>query len=789
MKLQIRLTALLSLLITLWLGDFPTIPNSQLKISSVAVAETTADQKAVADNFKADQLLDEGTDLLFDHYRPDEALQSWQQALIIYREIKDRQGEGDALNNLGIAYYDLGQYTTAIEYCQQHLALAREIKDRRREGYALNILGRAYDSFGQYTTAIEYYQQSLAIAQQIKDRQGEGDALNNLGTAYGHLGQYTKAIDYYQQHLALAHEIKDRNNEGIALNHLGIAYVQLGDYTKAIDYYQQSLAIARKFKDREGEGSALGNLGNAYGHLGQYTKAIDYYQQLLVIAREFKNPQIEGYALNILGLALYKQGNLTLAEKSLLDSIQVANSLRSNLADTNKVSIFDTQTNPYITLQQVLIAQKKTQEALEIAERGRVAAFFDVSTSGLSLSFYSEALIQYLASNLFSSGLAINPPNIQQIQQTAKEQNATIIEYSNIYGESLYIWVIKPNGEITFRSVDLKSSNLTEFVENTRVATATSLGLSDDSALTNLVSDTRAAVGATDTKPSERCRRNKCVQQMYQLLIKPIADLLPTNSNDRVIFIPHQSLFLIPFAALQDEQGKYLIEKHTILTAPSIQVLQLTHSQRQKNKQSPLANITVVGNPIMPQYGLPGDRHQLPPLPGSEKEATNIAQILNTKPIIGAQATKAFVTQQMQQSNIIHLATHGLLNEVYKQGVIALTPAGDDDGLLSSSEILDLKLKADLVVLSACNTGRGKLTGDGIIGLSRSLISAGASSIIVSLWSVDDSSTSFLMSEFYQQIQQKPDKAQALRQAMLTTMKQYPEPKYWAAFTLMGESL
>ena len=92
-------------------------------------------------------------------------------------------------------------------------------------------------------------------------------------------------------------------------------------------------------------------------------------------------------------------------------------------------------------------------------------------------------------------------------------------------------------------------------------------------------------------------------------------------------------------------------------------------------------------------------------------------------------------------------------------------------------------------MLSACNTGRGKLTGDGVIGRSRSLISAGASSIIVSLWSVDDSSTSFLMSEFYRQIQQKPDKAQALRQAMLTTMKQYPEPKYWAAFTLMGEAL
>jgi CHAT domain-containing protein len=145
----------------------------------------------------------------------------------------------------------------------------------------------------------------------------------------------------------------------------------------------------------------------------------------------------------------------------------------------------------------------------------------------------------------------------------------------------------------------------------------------------------------------------------------------------------------------------------------------------------------------------------------------------------------------MPKAKIIHLATHGLLDDFKGLGVpgaIALAPSEQDTGLLTASEILDMKLNAELVVLSACDTGRGKITGDGVIGLSRSLITAGIPSVIVSLWSVPDAPTASLMTEFYQNLQKNPDKAQAMRQAMLITMKQHPDPKDWAAFTLIGEA-
>lgn len=238
------------------------------------------------------------------------------------------------------------------------------------------------------------------------------------------------------------------------------------------------------------------------------------------------------------------------------------------------------------------------------------------------------------------------------------------------------------------------------------------------------------------------------MQQWHQFLIQPVADLLPTDPEARVIFIPQGPLFLIPFPALQDANGKYLIEKHTILTAPAIQVLQLTNQQwlRAIGK-----DMLVVGNPTMPNVptALGEPPQPLAPLPGAEQEAIEIARLLNTKPITGNQATKAAILQQMPKAGMIHLATHGLLDDFTGGGVpgaIALAPSGKDNGLLTANEILDLKLVANLVVLSACDTGRGRITGDGVIGLSRSLISAGVPSVVVSLWQVPDEPTASLLS-------------------------------------------
>jgi CHAT domain-containing protein/tetratricopeptide (TPR) repeat protein len=704
------------------------------------------------------------------------AIEYAQQLLAIARKIKDRKWEGLALSFLGGVYLELGNHATAIEYAQQYLAMARKLKDRKWEGNALNFLGTAYIYQGNYAKGIEYPQQSLAIARKIQDRVGEGVALRELGSAYIDLGNYAKGIEYAQQSLVIAREIQDRVGEGAALRELASAYIDLGNSAKGIEYAQQSLVIAREIQDRRMEAAALGNLGTAYIDLGNYAKGIEYAQQDLAIAREIKDHLGEGWALNNLGLAFLKAGNPTEAEKMLIDGIQVWESMRQMLGsnDANKVSIFERQARTYRTLQQVRVAQNNPIAALEIAERGRARAFVDLLTQRLS----SDSANPVIAS----------APNQEQIRQIAKAQNATLVQYSIIYetfqiqGKSepresaLYIWVIQPTGEITFREVDLKP-----LWQQHKVSLA-SLIIGNQEFL---AVRSRSSLGSTQPQPD--------LPTLHQLLIDPIASLLPKDPNARVIFIPQGSLFQVPFGALQDASGIYLIQKHTILTAPSIQVLDLTRQQRQKlaQKQSHSSRALVLGNPTMPSVSpSPGEpKQQLSPLPGAEAEAIAIAPLLKTQAITGAQGTKAEILQKMPQASIIHLATHGLLDDVRGLGsAIALAPSGRDDGLLTAEEIFDMKLQANLVVLSACNTGEGRITGDGVIGLSRALISAGVPSVIVSLWAVPDAPTSELMQAFYQNLQNNPDKAQALRQAMLTTMKTHPQPRNWAAFTLIGEA-
>jgi len=189
------------------------------------------------------------------------------------------------------------------------------------------------------------------------------------------------------------------------------------------------------------------------------------------------------------------------------------------------------------------------------------------------------------------------------------------------------------------------------------------------------------------------------------------------------------------------------------------------------------------------------------PLSGAETEAKQIAQMLDTEPLLGAEATETTIVQKMQKAKIIHLATHGLLddiNGVGSPGAIVLASSDSDDGFLTSSEIMEqyglpntTPLQAELVVLSACDTGRGEIKGEGVIGLSRSLIAAGVPSLVVSLWKVPDHATQELMVEFYTNLyERKLDKAQALRQAMLTMLDggENPDPVDWAAFTVIGEA-
>ncbi len=411
-----------------------------------------------------------------------------------------------------------------------------------------------------------------------------------------------------------------------------------------------------------------------------------------------------------LGFVLLQAGQFPEAERVLLEAIQGNEAIRIGLGskDSFKTSFFDIVREPFSLLEYIYTKEQKPEKALEITEQSRARALSDLLAQRTS---NTPVYHQFM------------PFTIEQIRQVARSRNATLVVYSVgadplerqsfVPSSILRIWVVKPTGKIDSREVNLKpflqqNVLLGQFIASSRE----SMGVRGLPLRATLI------VKLPEGSQKQATERQKQrLQQLHQLLIDPIADLLPKDPSDRVIFIPQGSLFLVPFPALQDANGKYLIEKHTILTAPSIQVLDQTHQLQQQRQRNPATETLVVGNPLMPIVTpYPGEpSQQLNALPGAEAEANAIAPLLKTKALTGTKGTKTSIKQKMSRARIIHLATHGLLDDLRGLGsAIALAPDHPgtlNDGLLTAEEILDLKLSADLVVLSACDTGRGRITG------------------------------------------------------------------------------
>jgi len=794
------------------------------------------------------------------------ARESYEKAKRLAHPGKDDRELAIALGGLGSVYLSLGNYSESINLHRQRLEIIDKIlkknqeltKEERKElfklrGAALGSLGNAHhmqasyeetemDMQKSYDIAMDYFKKHLETAtnKDNEDKPGEAIALGELASAYhsrwkrngfkkdsgsnqaincykvplkndSDLGQ---AIDCYHKRLDIAQNINNRRLVASTHGGLGGIYYSIGNlkpskenyiadlkysqenYDKAIIFTTEYLTTSINIQDRPGIGNALNSLGVSYFQISNIFKKQGKWLEEIGQATEAKQKIIKS------------QENLDTAIQHLKDAISARESLREGLTETEKIFIFDTLQTTYLNLQQVYISNEKHELALEVAERGRARAFVDVLAEQLKTNREESAIL-----------------NIQDIKRIAQEQQATLVIYSNITKENslidhshrLYIWVVKPNQEkVDFEKVNLENweEKLNKFRNELPEGDRPVSGILGGPIARAYL---RSYKKEKDKTPSKKIMTqeevNKVLATYYQILIEP-TNVSLLAENKKVIFVPQGSLFQIPFAALYDSKAKkYLIEKHPILTTPSIQALDIIR-QRQQNRESNRKTlekkdwlILGVKNAKPDKFCSNSEKLSLTELEGAEKEAKDISVLFDISPTLGVQEkTETAVRQKMLQARMIHLAAHGLLDYCEKEGevpgAIALNASGNDDGWLTASEISQMKLQAELIVLSACDTALGRLTGDGVIGLSRSALAAGSSSAIVSLWNVDDYSTAFLMTEFYRQLKEqsksgKLDKAEALRQAMLNTKnyvdkdtkkKIYSEPYQWSAFTLVGEA-
>jgi CHAT domain-containing protein len=277
----------------------------------------------------------------------------------------------------------------------------------------------------------------------------------------------------------------------------------------------------------------------------------------------------------------------------------------------------------------------------------------------------------------------------------------------------------------------------------------------------------------------------KRLSQLYRWVVAPVEQHLPGDPASLVYLIPHDVLLTVPFAALVDERGRYAVERHTFASAPSVGVLRYTAHKNAPTSSSDRPYLLALADPTPPEGAGLGR------LPGARSEVRAIGRFFPPRRrtvLLADQASEANVKRLGPGQTHLHFAVHGLVRDDRPWDSALVLSAGEgEDGWLKAAELFGLDLRADLVVLSGCSTGLGKVTGDGVLGLARAFFYAGAPSVVVSQWDVSDRATAFVMDRFYAALATDPDKARALRSAQLAARKRFSHPALWAAFALMGE--
>ena len=700
------------------------------------------------------------------------AIDYHERHLKISKELGDISGEGRAFGNLGNAHRCLGDFKTAIDYHERHLKMAKDLGHRSEEGVAYGNLGVDYQMFGDFRTAINYLNCRLKIAKEVGDRSGEGKAYCNLGCAHSRLKEFETAIPYFAHYLKIVKELGEKSGEGSAYGNLGSIHYILGDFKTAIDYHKRQLKISKELGDREEEGNAYCGLGNAYCELRDFETAISYHESQLKISKELGNTLGQGIACSNLGSDFEDKGQVSQAIEYYQCSITLLNKVRDRLQlnDDWKISLRDQYQTTYAALWRLFLADNKVTEALLSADQGRAQGLKDLMA--------------------FSYGLQVNDPESGPENSTFQELSSRI-PLNTIFmafgKDELVFWVSQQGKEVQIRRRQISSQDeVSAFFASVVNIMGQEIGARDfveceDRSL-KLVSDERldAKSSIRDGRKSHHVHLQKdALSTLYDIIIEPIQNLLVVGSE--LIFVPEGLLFLAPFAAFKSPNSKHLCESFRIRLIPSLTSLKMIGDCPVDHHCK--SGVLLVGDPWVQEVA------ELEQLPFAKEEVEMIGEMLGCTPLIGRQATKDAVLRRIGSVALVHIAAHGSM----ETGEIALAP--DDakmDFILTMRDVLRVKMRARLVVLSCCHySAQGQIKAEGVVGIARAFLGAGARSVLVSLWAIDDKATLEFMKHFYQFLVKGKSASEALSQAIncMRESKEFGVVKYWAPSVLIGDDV
>jgi CHAT domain-containing protein/tetratricopeptide (TPR) repeat protein len=757
-----------------------------------------------------------------------QALALFQQNLKIREELGNKRDVARELSNIGNLYVYQGDNVRALDHFQRSLKLAQEIGNKGGAAATLNSIGNLYYTQGNYVQSLEYIQQSLKIKREIDDKLGVARALINIGVIYSVQGQYAQALDSLQQSIKILDELGHKLVLAEAWHFIAGVYLLQQDYLQAVTYEQRAQKAAEELGNNQLLAEILINLSECYRRLGQYQAADGFAEQAASLAARAGIPELLWNAKTKAGKAQLALNQPELARQHFLDSITAIEKLRGQVAggEQEQQRFFENKIDPYQAMIQLALAQQDTTEALSYAERAKGRVLLDVLSSGRADITKAMTADEVKRDREFSAELASLNTELGRLKSQSNAPEARVadiqtkLDKTRLEYEAFRASLYAAHPELKVHRGEtqpLTRDEVAALLPNDQTAILEYVVTEDKSYLFVIRKDARdkteLTVHTLDVKSAELSKlaesflqkvaeRDLTVKQpsrgLYDLLIKPAEGQL--HGVRKLCIVPDGALWNVPFQALHQGERGYLLEQYAVSYTPSLSVLREMGKRANalKNTQSTLL---AMGNPA-----LSGDTEAkvrvtrrdepLGPLPDAEKEVNFLGRLYGagSRVLIGPQAREATMKAEAGRYKILHFATHAILddrNPLYSHIVLSRTDNDlQEDGLLEAWEIMKLDLNAELAVLSACETARGRIAaGEGMIGMSWALFVAGSPAAVVSQWKVDSARSSELMIEFHRNLLRKRmTKSEALRQASLKVFRgAYNHPAYWAGFILIGD--
>ncbi|XP_043924235.1 tetratricopeptide repeat protein 28 isoform X2 [Protopterus annectens] len=781
-----------------------------------------------------------------------QALVCFEKRLVVAHELGESSNKAQAYGELGSLHSQLGNYEQAISCLERQLNFAREMKDRTLEGDAACGLGTVYQQMAEYETALHYHQLDLQIAEDTNNSLFQGRAYGNLGLTYESLGNFERAVVYQEQHLSIAAQMNDLVAKTMAYSSLGRTHHALQNFSQAVMYLQEGLRLAEQLGRREDEAKIRHRLGlslwasdNLEEAQHQLYRASALFETIRREAQHSTDYKLSLFDLQTSSYQALQRVLVSLGHHD--EALAVAERGRTRaFADL----LVERQTgqqdsDPYtpVTIDQILDTVN-SQRGLVLyysLAAGYLYSWLVAPGSGI-LKFHEH----YLGDGVTENTADFHETSSMVLQSA---NSSTLEQYINNVREALgvdsYYTRTCANSETESEAGDLmdqqfeelnnKLNSVTDPTGFLRMVSRNNLFNRSCQSMTSLFSNTMSPVkDNTSSLPRKLSSLNKPpLRALYDLLIAPMEGGLmhssgPVGRHRHLVLVLEGELYLIPFALLKgSSSNEYLYERFSLIAVPSIKSLspnaKSTLRKNVPSYSSATSMAAVIGNPKLPSSVM--DRWLWGPMPTAEEEAYMVSELLGCQPLVGNMAIKERAMSALSQAECVHFATH----ISWKLAAVVLTPNSDgnlgggkstlgntytipeslrmqDDAsdvesiadcpplqefLLTAADILDLRLPVKLVMLGSYQESNSKVTADGVIGLTRAFLAAGAQCVLVSLWPVPVAASKMFVHTFYSSLLNGMKASAALGEAMKTVQssKQFSHPSNWAGFMLIGSDV